>query len=485
MTTMCTVPVTGPHQRPCLLALPCLALPCLALSLCSVIFGRGEPTRRHPGNLILREFVGLRLQEYMQTNKTRKSSIIGQVIDAIRETGARYLVPLDASSRQSIFSGGCREATRTEIRSKVSHAFRDGEKRALLQRTKANQIHVSADDTARRGSIDVQPTWSTPGILVSAPKTDRMGASFPISLDAATTTDGTATVAYSTPYATMGLSNNYTAVPVREASNQGRHKRNDYSPSATPQQPSVVSSASKSPGRSQEGQVPNELLSFATILTSLRDSSQDDSASANGVKKKPSKVGGDSNGTVSSGEMYSSYERLDSTLLRKATLASDRSQRKSASPIGTKTNATSTRPSGSITKDLETHCREIDIVFGRGAPLRRHPGNIKFRSVVESFNEQYGSASKHEKTEIIRKVIQEIQNTGAQFLIMENGAVKTASADEIRMKVSHRFRDFSKGSSRSNGSSRKSPKSMSPIERVEKRLKPSIESNGGGTVFHV
>ena len=126
-----------------------------------------------------------------------------------------------------------------------------------------------------------------------------------------------------------------------------------------------------------------------------------------------------------------------------------------------------------------------------------------FRNIVESFNQQYSNASKHEKTEIIRQVIQKIQSAGADFLIMENGSVKKASADEIRMKVSHRFRDFSKGSSsrsspaaaQANGAQRASPKLLSPATGYapaggggadpSRSDAPQRTSDETGAVFHV
>eukprot|EP00934_Nitzschia_sp_Nitz4_P008353 Nitzschia sp. Nitz4//scaffold74_size92883//47486//53507//NITZ4_004826-RA/size92883-augustus-gene-0.13-mRNA-1//-1//CDS//3329557604//8343//frame0 len=309
-----------------------------------VIFGRGEPTRTHTGNLMLREFVSQRLQEYMQTTKTRKSAIIGLVIKEVEEAGARYLVPLDASSRHSIFTGGCREATRAEVRSKVSHAFRDGEKRALLKRQKDESTGESQEKvtSSKRGA-----------------KPDGKG--------------------------------NSAGTKPKESS--------------------------------------SDLLSFATILTSLRD-------------KSPSNVPENEN---------------------------EESENVQQEP-GVGNGAQSMKSPGSITKNLEMHCGALDIVFGRGAPLRRHPGNIRFREIVESFTAQYKAASKHEKTDIIKQVIQQVSENGSRFLIMEDGSVKSATPDEIRMKVSHRFRDFSKASSTSSVNSRTSPPSTTTTPPVHEKV---------------
>jgi hypothetical protein len=50
----------------------------------------------------------------MNSSKSEKTSIIRRLIREIDDSGARYLVPLDTSCRQTIFTGGCREARKSE-----------------------------------------------------------------------------------------------------------------------------------------------------------------------------------------------------------------------------------------------------------------------------------------------------------------------------------------------------------------------------------
>jgi hypothetical protein len=137
--------------------------------------------------------------------------------------------------------------------------------------------------------------------------------------------------------------------------------------------------------------------------------------------------------------------------------------------------------SSPIVQSLEKFCRECDIVFGRGAPLRQHPGNIRFRRIVSKYNQKYGDASKHEKTAIIQNVIRELQSEGAKFLMMDDSSgVTEASPDEIRMKVSHRFRDYTKGKSNNVKSKTKENNKKSPPVGA-----PSALSNGGEVLIEV
>lgn len=91
---------------------------------CSVLFGRGEPTRTHPGNVVLRKLVNKYLEGYINASKQEKTSIIRQVIQGIDDSGGRYLVPLDTSCRHAIFTIGCREASKAEGEKKVWGSMR-------------------------------------------------------------------------------------------------------------------------------------------------------------------------------------------------------------------------------------------------------------------------------------------------------------------------------------------------------------------------
>lgn len=462
-----------------------------------MVFGRGEPTRRHPGNLILREFVHRRLQEYMQTSKTNKSAIIGQVINEIRETGARYLVPLDASSRHAIFTSGCRMANRTEIRSKVSHAFRDGEKRALLRRKKENSTDAGEGQT----SFSKQPSAHHAMAAASYRTNHNIPSSVPVSVSHPSSLAATSSevgmlqadqrIQASQPTLSLTFSIHSSTATAGPGTAGGGNAQGSIPKSPVTEsidsaktgrivRPSVPLSSAEGPhietplpSKSKQGN-GDDLLSFATILTSLRETSP----------QQPNEQG-NASPTQSQQALQNQLSPASSNSENRKT--SDHTARKLSVKADNRSTHSSTnggkvsmgRSSGSITKNLEAHCRETDIVFGRGAPLRRHPGNIQFRKVVESYSKEYKGASKHEKTEIIRRVIEQVEEMGARFLIMEDDTVKGASPDEIRMKVSHRFRDLSKGVVRKSLEEHKEDGAA-----LSRRMKSSSPTSAAVTEIH-
>ena len=405
----------------------------------SVIFGRGEPTRKHPGNVQLRNHVSARLEEYMNSSKSHKSIIIRAVVEELDRSGARYLVPKDPSCRQAIFSGGCREATRSEVRSKVSHAFRDGERRFLLSRK--NEGDEEHDEDAKVASVrqEQQSTpkgaWSMSPLTSNEPCTQAGGGKFvhvtvTLSPKRSSSTKEKTPVEKSPAHRTSSTSGPHIIVEEFKSSQESSEKprleeveTNDATTAAT-HSPSFELPTKPGPAPaviSEDYRETSREVEFASILTSLRASSNNNTAGTELERKKGS-----------------SPEKWKSP----------------ASPLkkrGRKPkNKEESKPISVIVQNLATYCRPVDVVFGRGAPLRQHPGNIKFRGVVSKYNHRYSAASKHEKTEIIQNVIKELQMYGAKFLIMgddEGAGVTQASPGEIRMKVSHRFRDFTKGKS--------------------------------------
>ena len=92
---------------------------------------------------------------------------------------------------------------------------------------------------------------------------------------------------------------------------------------------------------------------------------------------------------------------------------------------------------------------KCDVLLGRGRPLQEHPGNQRFRTLVDSYVEQYESSKKRkEKTELTELVLETIQREGGRFVQMEEGSNGSKSSglwyevsDAVaRDKVSHAFR---------------------------------------------
>mmetsp|Transcript_77253 Transcript_77253/g.156819 ORF Transcript_77253/g.156819 Transcript_77253/m.156819 type:complete len:760 (-) Transcript_77253:1179-3458(-) len=93
--------------------------------------------------------------------------------------------------------------------------------------------------------------------------------------------------------------------------------------------------------------------------------------------------------------------------------------------------------------------QQTDVLFGRGRPIMRHPGNAVLRSVVQSKLEEYASAkSKKETTDVTWEVVRTLKGQyGARFLKEENiendglGWIEVSN-ETARQKVRIAFRDL-------------------------------------------
>lgn len=92
--------------------------------------------------------------------------------------------------------------------------------------------------------------------------------------------------------------------------------------------------------------------------------------------------------------------------------------------------------------------KQSDILFGRGRPIMRHPGNAVLRNVIEQKMEEYASAkSKKQTTNVTWEVVRILKgNYGARFLKEENvdtslGWIEVSN-EIARQKVRIAFRDL-------------------------------------------
>lgn len=115
----------------------------------------------------------------------------------------------------------------------------------------------------------------------------------------------------------------------------------------------------------------------------------------------------------------------------------------------------STPPTGGGTAgvtDLEVN----DVLLGRGLPVVKYEGNVRFRQLILEKKAAYSASSRHaDKDRIARWVIQEIQNRGGRFLRRIESAEeatalgvpvgarawKEVDARSAREKVKQAFRD--------------------------------------------
>ena len=50
-----------------------------------------------------------------------------------------------------------------------------------------------------------------------------------------------------------------------------------------------------------------------------------------------------------------------------------------------------------------------DVLFGRGKSIQNHPGNVRLRSIVETYNFEYTNSTKSRKTEISNEIVNKIK----------------------------------------------------------------------------
>jgi hypothetical protein len=86
--------------------------------------------------------------------------------------------------------------------------------------------------------------------------------------------------------------------------------------------------------------------------------------------------------------------------------------------------------------------RPEDVLFGRGKTVVEHPGNIRFRQVVDLYMLKYTAAIRTEKTRITEGIMHMVQGSAGRFLRRDDGMnweeVDDATARE---KVAHAFRN--------------------------------------------
>lgn len=82
-----------------------------------------------------------------------------------------------------------------------------------------------------------------------------------------------------------------------------------------------------------------------------------------------------------------------------------------------------------------------DVLLGRGKPLQKHPGNLRYHHIVESCHGQYENAQKLEKTNLARTIVQRMKESGGRFLKHDGIGWIEIDDDAARYKVSHTFRN--------------------------------------------
>lgn len=85
----------------------------------------------------------------------------------------------------------------------------------------------------------------------------------------------------------------------------------------------------------------------------------------------------------------------------------------------------------------------IDVLFGRGAPVRDNPGNFRFRKLVDRYILQYENAERLEKGCIAYAIVVMVNESNGRFLQRnhDDGCWAEVDAAKARDKVHQTFRN--------------------------------------------
>lgn len=114
--------------------------------------------------------------------------------------------------------------------------------------------------------------------------------------------------------------------------------------------------------------------------------------------------------------------------------------------------------------------RDLDIICGSGKLVFNHPGNKRFRGIINKYHSEYLPAStKREKMTVTTKVFDEVMSSGATRFLKKDPIFDKYSVANNRVgrdKVSHCLRGISVSKSRRNEKPRvKQPLSKKPSVR--------------------
>ena len=93
-----------------------------------VLFGRGKPTQKHPGNKLLRLLIDQNCHRYNKAPRREKRAIANEIVQGIKSNSGklpgRFLQPCEGGPEREDDPAGWKEATDNVAIDKVSHCFR-------------------------------------------------------------------------------------------------------------------------------------------------------------------------------------------------------------------------------------------------------------------------------------------------------------------------------------------------------------------------
>ena len=88
-----------------------------------------------------------------------------------------------------------------------------------------------------------------------------------------------------------------------------------------------------------------------------------------------------------------------------------------------------------------------DVLYERSKPCMSHPGNVKFKGLIEAKKEEHGLLTQTGKRDFAWSIVEAVEKRNGRFLTWDrhNGFwIQIEDRSEIRLKVATSLRDFNK-----------------------------------------
>ena len=86
-----------------------------------------------------------------------------------------------------------------------------------------------------------------------------------------------------------------------------------------------------------------------------------------------------------------------------------------------------------------------DVLFRRAGTCRTHPGNVIFKNLLESIQDEHNNSNQSEKRDISWSVVKEVESRNGRFFKWCTNPtcwIRMTDRSEIRLKVAMSIRDF-------------------------------------------
>ena len=132
----------------------------------------------------------------------------------------------------------------------------------------------------------------------------------------------------------------------------------------------------------------------------------------------------------------------------------------------------------------------MDVLFGRGRLIQEHPGNIRYRHLIETNRDEYEKASKLRKTELAKTIVSIIKYgneenkatksfEGGRFLKLDGAGWVEVDDQVARDKIGHSFRNRRASTNSNNATAASSLKTVTKKDaasRLHDQMSSAVSS---------